>query len=500
MKRAAWATASVIPTPVELLALIVGLWFAVYVAGPRAGLAVGAVGAAVMLASWRRTRRGAQAGRGVSSARLGWAIGAALFAVVLPGVAKSTFAVSLMDRALVVSLIVLSLNLVTGYTGQISIGHAALLGIGAYAAAIATGQGHLSIVLAVAIGAAATAAVGLLIGVPALRLRGHYLGLVTLAITVAFPEVLQVHELEKYTGSFNGLSEFSRAFGPPVSWHWLTSERWHYFVGLLVLLVAIWLVSNLVRSAAGRALTATRDDENAATAMGVDIALVKISAFVVSAALAGVAGGLWFLLNNRSVAPDGFTLTQSIEFLLAMVIGGRASILGSILGGFFLVYIYQQGVQAFSSAFQSGSRNWADVLVVALITVLVLLWFSRRSVLPRTTRSFMARPASPVTRAGLVTGAVVVAAVIAVGVLAGLRFITSTFLNVVALQPAFAGAAVLLVVLAMPGGLAGFTRDLDALSWAEVGEWLHGRIVPGGVGADEQTRGVSRERERVSSG
>jgi branched-chain amino acid transport system permease protein len=454
------------PTPLETLAAGAVIGFSLYVADGPAGL-IPALAAILVEAVWRRMP--SPPGEAPGRERLAWVLSAVPLALGLPLVAQDAFSIGLLSRTLVLSLIVLSLNVVTGYGGQISIGHAALVGLGAYGTAILAGREGWHIVPAVLAAGLAAAFVGFLIGIPALRLRGHYLGLVTLAVTVAFPAILQIEELAPYTGTYNGLSLFDRTFGPPVAWAWLTLERWHYLVVLLVFATLVLLTRNLIVSAAGRALVATRDHELAATAAGISVPTVKVLAFVYSAFIAGLAGGLWFILNNRTVAPDAFTLATSIEFLLALVVGGRGSILGSLLGGFFLVYIQQESVQQFSAAFKAGTGTWANVVVVLVVATVAAAWLGGSIGRARVGRRLAGHRGAG---GRLLLTAMTCAAAVAIGAsaLAGFRFATARFLDVTALQPAFAGIVLLVTVLGMPGGVAEFVKGLDAASWRDL--WL----------------------------
>jgi branched-chain amino acid transport system permease protein len=452
------------PTPLETLAAIAVTAFSVYVAQGPAGL-VPALTAILVETTLHRIPVSPDREKGRD--RLAWVLGAAPLAMGLPLVAHDAFAIGLLSRMLVLSLIVLSLNVVTGYGGQISIGHAALVGLGAYGTAILAGRERWHIVPAIVTAALAAAAVGFLIGIPALRLRGHYLGLVTLAVTMAFPAILQIEELAPYTGTYNGLSLFDRSFGPPVSWTWLTLERWHYLVVLIVFAAVALLTRNLIVSAAGRALVATRDHEVAATAAGIDVRSVKVLAFVYSAFVAGLAGGLWFILNNRTVAPDAFTLGTSIEFLLALVVGGRGSMLGPLLGGFFLVYIQQESVQQFSTAFKAGTATWANAAVVLTVAAVVAGWLASRVRRGRTHRPLPAARAAA-WRVSLTVATCGASIAVGVGALALFRAAAARFLDVTALQPSFAGIVLLVTVLGMPGGVAEFIKGLDVASWRHV--------------------------------
>ncbi|MFM7069591.1 MAG: branched-chain amino acid ABC transporter permease, partial [Actinomycetes bacterium] len=223
------------------------------------------------------------------------------------------------------------LNLLTGFNGQISVGHGALYGLGAYATAILITKAHWPMLAA---GAAATVVcfiVGVVIGLPALRIKGLYLALVTLAVATLFPLVIE--QFPNLTGGGGGLAVTSPRmfrgairdkkiiFESPIAG--LAEDQWKYYLFLSVTVVCFVLTRNLVRSRVGRSLVAIRDNETAAAVSGVPVATVKILTFGVSSALAGI-GGTIFALNNAQVNPTSFTITISIYLLVIVVTGGAA--------------------------------------------------------------------------------------------------------------------------------------------------------------------------------
>jgi branched-chain amino acid transport system permease protein len=236
---------------------------------------------------------------------------------------------------LVYAVAALGLNLLVGYTGQISLGHGAFFAIGAYTAAILTVKAHAPYLLGVPAAALVTFALGFAFGVPALRLRGLYLALVTLALAVATPPLIK--RFEGLTGGVQGMSVPQ----PKVpGWLPVDPDQFLYLLVLLVAAVMFVLATNLTRSGLGRAMVSIRDHERAATTMGVDSASVKTRVFACSAAFAGVAGSL-FTLAVGFVAPESFTLLLSFNFLAAVVIGGLGTIVGPLLGALFIEFVPQ---------------------------------------------------------------------------------------------------------------------------------------------------------------
>ena len=236
---------------------------------------------------------------------------------------------------LVYAVAALGLNLLVGYSGQISLGHGAFFAIGAYTAAAMIVHADVPYPLTVPAAALLTFALGFAFGVPALRLRGLYLALVTLALAIATPPL--VKRFEGLTGGVQGMS-----VPQPAVPGWLPVDP-DQFLYLLVLSVAVpmfALAANLTRGGLGRALAAIRDNERAATTMGVDRARVKSRVFACSAAYAGVAGAL-FALAIGFVAPESFNLALSFVFLAAIVIGGLGTVGGALFGALFIEFVPQ---------------------------------------------------------------------------------------------------------------------------------------------------------------
>ncbi|MCX7224970.1 MAG: branched-chain amino acid ABC transporter permease [Burkholderiales bacterium] len=227
----------------------------------------------------------------------------------------------------------LGLMLLAGYTGLFSLVHAAFLGVGAYTQAVLTNAG-VPFPVALVGAAALSAAVGFVVGLPALRVKGIYLGMATLSFGFIVEEVLA--RWESVTGGNAGIH-----IKKPNLLGWtLDSGESFYFLCLLVAVVATLGILNLLRSPTGRAFVAIRDSEISAQSMGIDLAHYKTLSFAISAALAGVAGAL-YAHKLQFISPDQFNILQSIDLLLMIVIGGLGSVHGAFLGAIFLISMPQ---------------------------------------------------------------------------------------------------------------------------------------------------------------
>jgi branched-chain amino acid transport system permease protein len=236
---------------------------------------------------------------------------------------------------LVYAVAALGLNLLVGYCGQISLGQGAFFAIGAYTAAGLTVKAGVPWPLTLPAAALLAFGVGYAFGVPALRLHGPYLALVTLALSVATPPL--VKRFDGLTGGVQGMSVPPPA---PPAWLPLDPDQYLYLLVLLVAAVLFLLAANLTRGGLGRALVAIRDHERAAATMGVDRARVKTRTFAWSAAYAGVAGALYAFAVGF-VAPESFTVALSFGFLAAVVIGGLGTVAGALLGALFIEFVPQ---------------------------------------------------------------------------------------------------------------------------------------------------------------
>jgi branched-chain amino acid transport system permease protein len=260
------------------------------------------------------------------------------------------------------AITLLGLNILTGYNGQISLGHGAFFAIGAYTAAIMMDRWDLPYWSTIPVAGLTCLIAGFLFGLPALRLEGLYLALATFALAVATPQILKYKGIEHWTGGVQGIVIIkpSAPFGLPVS-----PDKWLYLFALVVAVVMFLLGIGILRGRVGRALIAIRDHPTAAAAMGVNTALYKSLTFGVSAMFTGVGGALSALAIGF-VAPDSFGFFVSISFLVGIVVGGLASVSGAIYGALFIQFIPNVADQL------SKSAPWA-VYGVFLIAFMYLM-------------------------------------------------------------------------------------------------------------------------------
>ena len=301
----------------------------------------------------------------------GVALVAALFVVnglftgtLVAGVSISPYLLQVICLAGINIILAVSLNLINGFTGQFSIGHAGFMAIGAYSSAYVSytfgeriraalsflpefGRESAVLLAALAVGAVLASVAGFLVGVPSLRLRGDYLAIVTLG----FGEIIRVFILNiDAVGGARGFSGISK----------LANFFWIYLFAAASILV----VSRIVRSSFGRTLIAIREDEIAAEAMGVDTTRSKVISFVVSSAMAGIGGGLFghYLMYLHT---NSFTFIKSIEIIIMIVIGGLGSITGSVLGAVLYIFLTE------------GLREFAQYRMVLFSLLLIIIMIVR---------------------------------------------------------------------------------------------------------------------------
>jgi branched-chain amino acid transport system permease protein len=263
-----------------------------------------------------------------------WAATAALIAVavVLP-FTLSNYQVFQLTQVMIYAIAVLGLNILTGYNGQISLGHGGFFAAGAYTAAILMHRYGVPYWATLPAAALVCFALGVLFGLPALRFEGPYLALVTLAMAVAMPQLLKY--FDNWTGGKQGLVLTKPL--PPAELG-IDRDRWLYLFVLVILLLAIRIAANLLNGRTGRAFVAIRDHPIAAAAMGINTARYKTLAFGTSTLFTGVAGALAAIVIGF-VAPESFTLFLSLSFLIGSAVGGIATIGGAIIGGFFIEFV-----------------------------------------------------------------------------------------------------------------------------------------------------------------
>jgi branched-chain amino acid transport system permease protein len=268
-----------------------------------------------------------------------WLLGGVVLLALLPLLGGKTGLISnygflQLSLMIVYAIAVLGLILLTGFNGQISLGHGAFFAVGAYAAAVLIDQANWPYWATLPVAAMLCFVVGYLFGLPALRLEGHYLALATFALAVAVPQILKYRHFEWFTNGVQGINIFKPdpPFGVPLS-----ADQWMYLVVLAVAVLMFWIARNLLDSRTGRALRAIRDHTMAASTMGINVAHYKTVVFGISALYTGVAGALHAIIFEF-VAPDSFRLELSIAILVGAVVGGIASLPGAVIGGVFEKY------------------------------------------------------------------------------------------------------------------------------------------------------------------
>jgi branched-chain amino acid transport system permease protein len=255
----------------------------------------------------------------------------------------SSFQTSEWSQAIILAIAIMGLNILVGYSGQLSLGHGSFMALGAYTSAILAHRYKMDYLVTIPIAGLVTGIVGFLFGVPALRLSPLYLALATFALAVVTPSLIK--RPAELTGGVQGISlvppdppQFATDVYGFLTSTRMTSDQWIYYITVVYALILFWLAWNLVRHRAGRAMRAIRDGEVAASASGINIAGYKTLAFGISALYAGIAGSL-FGLATSFVSPDTFPVSLSIQLLVGAVVGGLASIAGPLVGGIFAYFL-----------------------------------------------------------------------------------------------------------------------------------------------------------------
>jgi branched-chain amino acid transport system permease protein len=258
-------------------------------------------------------------------------------------------------RVAVYFISILGLNILTGYTGQISIGHGAFMAIGGYVTAIMSHDHHTNLIATLPLAFAITFGCGVLVGIPALRLSGVYLALATFALAVSVPQFPL--KFSKFTGGSNGIQTSETP-----THMWLYGVSW---ASAAIMFVLAWL---LLRGRTGRAFRAVRDSPVAAASSGVALPIYKTLAFGVSAAFAGVAGSLFVLVTNGFAQPNEFGVLLSLEILIGAAVAGLGSLWGVLVGALFIGLLPTVS----ASVPLVGSAHGQDV-VFGLIVILIML-------------------------------------------------------------------------------------------------------------------------------
>ncbi|MDB5872589.1 MAG: branched-chain amino acid transporter permease [Ramlibacter sp.] len=283
--------------------------------------------------------------------------------------------------ALAYAIALLGLNMLTGFNGQISLGHGAFYAIGAYTAAILMDKAGFPYWATIPVAGIVCLVAGFLFGLPALRLEGLYLAVATLALGTAMPQILKHKAMEYWTGGSMGVV-IVKPEAP--GWSGLSQDQWLYFFTLAWAMLLFFCAWNLLRGRVGRALVAIRDQPIAAQAMGVNTAIYKSLTFGVSACYTGIAGALG-AIAIQFVAPDSFTVFLSLTLLIGVVIGGLASISGALYGALFIQFIpniaddlSKAAPWAIYGVFLIGFMYVMPTGVAGLLQVLRRKFFSKR--------------------------------------------------------------------------------------------------------------------------
>jgi branched-chain amino acid transport system permease protein len=254
--------------------------------------------------------------------------------VVLPLLFPSAYYFRVAALVFIFAIAALGLNLLMGFAGQVSLGHAGFMGVGAYAVAIGPSELGIAPLFSFVLGAAFSALLAFVVGRPILRLRGHYLAVATLGFGVLLTIVFTNEA--KWTGGPDGMAVQQLAV---INWTLRRVSTWYWVLAVSFLVSAV-IALNLIDSPTGRALRAIHDSERAARVLGVDVAQKKLAVFVISAVYASVAGSFFALINGY-VTPDVSGFLRSIELVAMVVLGGMGSIIGSLIGSAVLVILPQ---------------------------------------------------------------------------------------------------------------------------------------------------------------
>ena len=268
----------------------------------------------------------------------------------------SDYNISLVAQVGIFFVAVLGLNILTGYTGQISIGHGAFMAIGGYTTAVMSRDHHTNLVVTMLMAFAICFVVGLLLGLPALRLSGVYLALATFALAVSIPQLPL--KWSKFLGGSGGVQSSKTVTHP-----WLYGAAW---TASAILFVLAWLI---LRGRVGRAFRATRDSEIAAVASGIELPIYKTLAFGISAAYAGVAGALFVLGTNGFAQPSEFGVFLSLQLLVGAAVAGLGSLWGTLAGAAFVGLLPTVS----SSVPVIGSAHGRNVVFGAAVILVMLL-------------------------------------------------------------------------------------------------------------------------------
>jgi len=302
--------------------------------------------------------------------------GLVVLALVAAPLVLTPYTNSQMSLVFTYAIAILGLNLLTGYAGQLSVAQSAFFGIGAYTTSILVDRDLVPPVLTIVVAALIAYLGGILLGIPALRIRGLYLAVLTMAVALAFPAVAR--KWTGLTGGFLGLSTDTFTWDASG----LASDQVVYYLTAVCLALAVFVAARVRRGLTGRSMAVVRESELLATTFGLRVAFIKVQVFGLSAALAGAAGAL-FSLNYGFVAPDSFGLTLSLTLVIAMVVGGSRSIVGAVLGAAFIVAVPEYASQV--------DTSFAGVIYALVLIACIYLLPGGLASLPQTCRELVRR-------------------------------------------------------------------------------------------------------------
>lgn len=296
---------------------------------------------------------------------------AILAAVVVVGVLAAVWGSGLepfeqgqITRFMIYAIAIAGLNVATGYVGLLSVGHSAFLGMGAFTTGILVVHQRWEPWATIPAAFGVCLVAGLLVGLPALRIKGLYLAMVTLAFAVAFPEL--VARFDGLTGGSSGMNIPRLAMRPP-AWSGFTlgeKDQWLYWLGVVVLALTLYVTHCLTRSRYGLAMAAVRENEIAASSSGINIAVVKTLMFGLSGGVTGAAGALFAIYMGTLFAEGSFTLMAGITLLIGLVIGGERTIFGPLVGAACVVYI-----PYYTSSIGQGQGSAVLFAVILLLVI-----------------------------------------------------------------------------------------------------------------------------------
>lgn len=285
-----------------------------------------------------------------------WVALAVLFLAVIPP-ALNSYQIHIVDLAVMYTILAIGLNLAMGYCGQMNLAHAAFYGMGAYATAVLTAKYHMGFWLSLPIAIVISTLFGILMGLPSIKVRSHYLAIGTLGLAIAFNDTLT--NLTKFTGGPTGIL----GIPAPNFFGISLSNEYNYYYLVLVFAVIFFLFARLMmKYSIGRSFRAVREDYVAAQALGINVAKQQILAFALSGLFAGIAGILYAHMMSY-VSPDSFSLNEMFFILTIVIIGGMGNIYGSVIGAILLI---------FAREWLGQFQNWEQVIYGSVIVVLII--------------------------------------------------------------------------------------------------------------------------------